>query len=127
MTILSRTRPARPAQAQPLVAAVEAGFDFRSDQYRSLYQRAQASAFQEPDWLDRLHRDVAPAFAAEPATLTLRSREGRLVLVLPLVRRRQGAMSFLELADFGLCDYGAAVYDSADAPLLLSDPGLPAR
>ena len=36
-------------------------------------------------------------------------------------------MTYLEFADFGLCDYLGPVYDEAEAPLLLSDATLPRR
>ncbi len=108
--------------------AVEPAFDFAGAEYRSLQQRTRATAFLAPGWLDALHRDVAPAFGAEQVTVTVREQTGgRLVLVLPLVRYRRHGVTYLEFADFGLCDYLGAAYDPADAPLLLADATLPQR
>jgi CelD/BcsL family acetyltransferase involved in cellulose biosynthesis len=115
-------------EAPVFAIAVEPAFDFAGADYRSLQQRSCATAFQAPGWLDALHRDVAPAFGAEQVTVTVREQaDGRLVLVLPLVRRRRLGVTHLELADFGLSDYVAPVYDPADAPLLLADATLPQR
>jgi CelD/BcsL family acetyltransferase involved in cellulose biosynthesis len=107
---------------------VEPHFEFRSDEYRSLHDRSHTSAFQEPGWLDTLHRMIVPAMAADPFTIVARDRTtNRLLLVLPLVRRRRKGVTFLEFADFAICDYLCPVYDPADAPLLLADEALPER
>jgi CelD/BcsL family acetyltransferase involved in cellulose biosynthesis len=128
MSIVTSLRQARPAAAAGLRVAVECNFDFRSPEYRSLHRRSHATAFQAPDWLAGLYRRVVPAFAAEPLIVTMRaSDDGRLVLVLPLVRRRRGRLDVAEFADFGLCDYNHPVYDPAEAPSLLADATLPER
>ena len=107
---------------------IEPHFDFRSEEYQSLHQRSQATAFQGPQWLDALYRHVAPALTAEPVIVTVReTSSGRLVLVLPLARCRRNAVTFMEFADFGLCDYLGAVHDPVDAPRLVSDVTLPGR
>src|SRR5579859_3486382 len=95
--------------------AVEPHFDFRSEEYCSLLGRSHATAFQTALWLETLYRDVAPAFGAEPVIVTVRdSGSGELLLVLPLVRRRRHQVTFIEFADFGVCDYLRPVYDPAD-------------
>ena len=107
---------------------IEPHFDFRSVEYQSLHQRSQTTAFQGPQWLDALYRNVAPALTAEPVIVTVRETSGgRLVLVLPLARCRRNAVTFMEFADFGLCDYLGAVHDPVDAPRLVSDVTLPGR
>jgi CelD/BcsL family acetyltransferase involved in cellulose biosynthesis len=115
--------------AEPTVfrVAVEPAFDFAGAQYRSLHQRSNATVFQSPRWLDALHRDLAPAFGAEPVTVTVRDQSGWLLLVLPLVRRRQRGVTTLEFADLGPCDYNAVVYDPDEAALLDADATLPQR
>src|SRR6201999_2393194 len=70
---------------------------------------------------------VAPAFGATRATVTVRDQDRRLMMVLPLVRQRQYGVTIMEFADFGLCDYNAAVCDLDDAVLLDSDATLPQR
>lgn len=111
-----------------LDVALECGFDFLGEEYRALHERSSASAFQAPRWLDALHRDVGAAFDATAVTVTVRDpADGRLMLVLPFVLRRERGIATLEFADFGLCDYLGPVYDDADLPLLLVDATLPAR
>lgn len=107
--------------------ALEPAFDFAGAEYRALYANSRATVFQSSSWLDALHRDVAPVFGAEQVTVTARDQGGRLTMVLPLVRRRQHSVRILEFADFGICDYNAAVWDTDYEPLLGSDPTLPRR
>ena len=109
------------------MVAVEPAFDFGGVDYRALHANSDATVFQSPAWLDALHRDVAPAFGATQATVTVRDQDLRLMMVLPLVRRRQHGVTIVEFADFGLCDYNAAVCDLDDAVLLDSDATLPQR
>jgi CelD/BcsL family acetyltransferase involved in cellulose biosynthesis len=60
--------------------------------------------------------------------VTVRANDDqRLLLVLPLVRRRRGRLAVVEFADFGLCDYNHAVYDPVETLLLLADASLPER
>src|SRR5262249_26332314 len=110
-----------------IVAALEPAFDFAGADYRALHANSDATVFQSPAWLDALHRDVAPTFGATQATMTVRDQDGRLMMVLPLVRRRQHGATVLEFADFGLCDYNAAVCDLDDVALLDLDATLPQR
>lgn len=108
--------------------AVEPHFDFRSDEYRSLFGRSNATVFQTALWLDTLYRDVAPAFGAEAVIVTVREPDsGELLLVLPLVRRRQHQLTFVEFAGFGVCDYLRPIYDPADQQRLMADATLPGR
>ena len=115
------------ADVAGIVAALEPAFDFAGGDYRALHANSDATVFQSPAWLDALHRDVAPAFGATQATLTVRDQDGRLMMVLPLVRRRQRGATILEFADFGLCDYNGAICDLDDAALLDLDATLPQR
>jgi CelD/BcsL family acetyltransferase involved in cellulose biosynthesis len=118
----------RPVGVDLIEIAIEPGFDFLSHEYRSLQERSQATAFQEGGWLDAIHRQIAPAMAAELVTVTARVKpSGKLIFVLPLTRRRRGGLTVLEFADFGLCDYLSPVYDPADAPFLLAESTLSRR
>jgi CelD/BcsL family acetyltransferase involved in cellulose biosynthesis len=115
------------ADAPALHVTVEREFAFAGAEYRALHRRSGASAFQAPRWLEALQRDVAPAFGATPVTVTARDPNGRLMLVLSLALQRRHGVTTLEFADFGLCDYLAAVHDPADLPLLLADATLAHR
>src|SRR5258707_15475340 len=79
----------RPEAGAAFAVALEPEFDFAGAEYRALHANSRATVFQAPSWLDGLHRDVAPAIGAEQVTVTARDQGGRLVMVLPLVRRRQ--------------------------------------
>jgi CelD/BcsL family acetyltransferase involved in cellulose biosynthesis len=128
MSFVSMQRPVRSAETALLDVAIEPHFDFGSEEYQSIQQRSQTTAFQGSRWLEVLYRDVAPAMAAEPLTVTVREKaDGRLVLVLPLALYRRYGVHFVEFADFGLCDYIGAIYDPTDVPLLVADDTLPQR
>jgi CelD/BcsL family acetyltransferase involved in cellulose biosynthesis len=116
------------AAADIFDVALEPTFEFDSAEYQSLQERSATTAFQGSRWLATLYREVAPAFAAEPITVTVRERgTGRLMLVLPLVRRRANKLISIEFADFGVCDYLAPVCEPADIHCLVADATLPPR
>ncbi len=128
MSFVLMPRAVRSADVDLLEVAIEPHFDFASHEYRSIHQKSQTTAFQAGGWLDTLHRELAPALAVEPITVTVRQRSGgRLLLVLPLARSRRNGLVHVEFADFGLCDYLGPVYDPVDAPLLVASAALPAR
>ena len=78
----------------------EHSFDFLSAEYAELFSRSHATAFQSPLWLDRLYTRLVPHVGAQPLIVTVRARaDGRLVMVLPLLRQRRGAMRVVEFAD----------------------------
>jgi CelD/BcsL family acetyltransferase involved in cellulose biosynthesis len=127
MNFHTRAPNAGTADAAATVVAREPAFDFSGPDYRALHANSDATVFQSPAWLDALHREVAPAFGATQATVTVRDQGGRLMMVLPLVRRRQHGVTVVEFADFGLCDYNAAICDLDETSLLDSDALLPRR
>jgi CelD/BcsL family acetyltransferase involved in cellulose biosynthesis len=89
-------------------------FDFLSDEYRDLYARSGATAFQAPLWMSMLHRSLAPRLSAKQHTITARRIvDGHLVAVMPFVIQRTSGVSMVLPADFGLCDYNALVADEA--------------
>jgi CelD/BcsL family acetyltransferase involved in cellulose biosynthesis len=89
-------------------------FDFLSAEYRDLYDRSDATAFQHPAWLSQLYTRLADPAGATPAIVTGRLVEdGRLVLVMPMVERRYGPFMLVDAADFGVTDYNAIVVDRA--------------
>lgn len=110
------------SSASALSVAAEPGFDFLGEPYRTLFARSSATAFQDPLWLDRVYRHLVPARGADPLVVVARSREDcRPLLVLPLVRRRLRGLTFVEFADFGLCDYAALVCETPVWPTLTRD------
>jgi len=89
--------------------SLENAFDFLSDEYARLFQRSQATAFQHPLWLDALYRGLARRLRCEPAVVTVRRRDGELILVLPLVRRVRGNLRMIQFADLEVSDYVAPI------------------
>jgi predicted ATP-grasp superfamily ATP-dependent carboligase len=81
-----------------LAVANEASFDFRSSEYESLYRSSHATAFQCPHWLAGIHDIVMPSIGADSVTITARLRNGRLALVVPLMRRRLFGIHKVEFA-----------------------------
>jgi len=101
---------------------VEPSFDFRSDEYAELFSHSHATAFQSPLWLDRLYARLVPHVGAQPLVITVRSRaDGRLAMVLPLLRQRRGAMRVVELADLRVSDYVAPVCNEFTFARILRD------
>ncbi len=98
-------------------------FDFLSEDYAELFARSDATAFQHPIWLDRLHKVLLPARGAEAVTLLGRYR-GRLVFVMPLIRRRLGPLSLYDAADLGVSDYNAPIIDRTLLAALQRDEAL---
>jgi CelD/BcsL family acetyltransferase involved in cellulose biosynthesis len=128
MSLQRRLTQSQPVALAGLDVSAEPFFDFSSDEYSSFHARSGATAFQAPGWLDKLHRQVAPALEAEPITITVRDAQtGELRLVIPLVSRRLGRLTTLEFCDFGLCDYNALVYCADDVKCLIADRSLRAR
>lgn len=88
---------------------VESGFDFLSEEYRRFHGHHGATAFQAPLWTHMLHTRLAPVLAAEQKTVTVRDAAGDLLAVFPLVKQRSSGVAIVQFADFGTCDYNAAV------------------
>lgn len=99
------------AAASSLDIEVVPAFDFSSAEYSELFHRADATAFQHPIWLDRAFRRLTDT-SRSPAVLVGRQQpDRRLVLVLPMVRRRLGLFTVLDAADLEVGDYNAFVID----------------
>lgn len=109
---------------KPYTVQREDDFDFRSREYEDLYARAGATPFQHGVWLTTLYEILAPRRGARKLVVTVRDAAGRLVLVLPLVSRRQGPLRVLELADLGVNDYAAPVLDPRESSALQNGDGL---
>lgn len=105
--------------------AVEPLFNFLSGEYAELFACSRATAFQHPKWLDAIYRKLLPQTAA-PLVIAVR-REGRLAMLLPLVRRRYGTLRAIEFADFGVSDYASPVAPDHEGTALLADRNACAR
>ncbi|MBN8976611.1 MAG: GNAT family N-acetyltransferase [Rhizobiales bacterium] len=112
----SRTSPA-------FTVAVTSRFDFLSDEYAVLFAESSASAFQHPMWLDAIYQKLVPHLKADPLIVTVRdAADGRLVMLLPLVRRRHRGLRTIEFADLGVSDYVAPVASDATIETIAADP-----
>lgn len=76
-----------------------------------MFECADATAFQHLLWLDRVFEQLVDA-ADTPAILVGRSQaDGRLLLVLQMIRRKLGPFHVLNAADLEVADYNALVFD----------------
>lgn len=117
---------AQTVQAAAYAVARDDTFDFGSAEYLDLFRRSTATLFQHPGWLRHVYATLAPQLGARPVVVTVRAAEnGRLLAVLPLVRRRWHGVRLVEFADLGVCDHAAPVVDRTAAPGLRAAPGLP--
>ncbi|TPM41881.1 GNAT family N-acetyltransferase [Mesorhizobium sp. B2-3-4] len=104
--MLDLAAPQHPIDDRPLIIEVADGFDFSGEEYRRLYRNASASAFQHPDWLAAFYRHLAAALDAEPLVVTGRDSDGKLQLLVPLVKRKSGGgAGLIEYAFLGVTDY----------------------
>lgn len=100
-------------------------FDFESDEYSRLVQRACISAFQRSLWLTAFYRHIVRSLELEPLIIRVRAaRTGRLLAVVPLVRRRIGGLTVVESASGGVTDYVSPIIDSQAAELAGKDDTL---
>jgi CelD/BcsL family acetyltransferase involved in cellulose biosynthesis len=87
-------------------------FDFMSPEYRHLFERADATAFQDPIWLDEVFARLARNGKHETIVLTGRETAStQLVFVLPLILRKFGPVHLFDAADSDVGDYNAMVVD----------------
>jgi CelD/BcsL family acetyltransferase involved in cellulose biosynthesis len=111
------------AFADSYLVSVESGFDFMSEEYRSLYDASGASAFQAPLWLSMLHSRLAPQMRAFQNTITIRdAADGALRAVLPLVAQTSAGISVIQPADFGVCDRNDVVAAAGVLETIAADP-----
>lgn len=104
--------------------ALETSFNFLSIEFAELFASSMATAFQSPLWLASFYSRLPAASQAEPLIVTVRDANGRLVMVLPLVRRRLGGVRVIEFADLRVSDYLSPVADAATLSALAGDPGV---
>jgi len=102
---------------------VTSRFDFLSEEYATLFAGSNATAFQHPIWLDAIYSKLVPPLKVEPLIVTVREAVNRrLLMVLPLVRRRYRGLRTIEFADLGVSDYVAPVASEATIDAIAADP-----
>ena len=102
---------------------VENSFDFLSGEYASLFEHSVATAFQHPRWLAALYGKLASGNAAAPLIVVARfAEDGRLAMVLPLMRLRYAMLRVVEFADMRVSDYASPVTDAATFAQIAADP-----
>lgn len=103
--------------------AVEQSFDFQSPEYAALFERSAATAFQHPRWLTALYGKLVNGNSTEPLIIVVRfAADGRLAMVLPLVRHRYAMLRLVEFADMRVSDYVSPVTDAATFAQIAADP-----
>jgi CelD/BcsL family acetyltransferase involved in cellulose biosynthesis len=103
--------------------AAASRFDFLSEEYATLFAESCATAFQHPIWLDAIYDKLVPRLNVEPLIVIVReAANGRLVMLLPLVRRRYRGLRTIEFADLGVSDYVAPVASEATIDAIAADP-----
>ena len=115
-----------PVAAQ-LIAQVENDFDFLSTEYRELFGRSGATAFQRPLWLHCIYTVLVRRLGAKPHIVTVRGCTGELVMVIPLVLQRTFEVSILQPADLGVSDYNCIVAEKHILAAAASDSDLRKR
>lgn len=101
---------------------VEDSFDFQSPEYRELYDKSEATVFQHPHWLSSLYGKLMVSNSATSLIIVVRFQaDGRLAMVLPLIRRRYSAMRVIELADLRVSDYASPVTDTETFNAIVAD------
>ena len=76
---------------------------------------AVSTAFQTRSWLKALFAELLPVAAAQPVLVDVRTADGRLVLMLPLVATHERGLSVLRVPSFGVSDYGGPILGPAAA------------
>ncbi len=105
--------------------AATSRFDFLSEEYANLFAESSATAFQHPMWLDAIYHKLVPQLKVDPLIVTVRdAASGRLVMVLPLMRRRYCGLRTIEFADLGVSDYVAPVASDAAIEMIAADPSV---
>ncbi len=74
-----------------------------------------STAFQRLSWLNALFAELLPVAAAQPILADVRTGEGSLVLMLPLVATHERGLSVLRVPSFGVSDYGGPILGPAVA------------
>ena len=107
-----------------VMAQVENDFDFLSAEYRELFGRSSATAFQSPLWLHCIYTVLVRRLGAKPHVITVRNCTGDLRMVIPLVLQRSFEVSILQPADLGVSDYNCIVAEDETLSAVAADNDL---
>lgn len=119
---LSKTVVKSKAGQSPFHLDVEPGFDFLSSEYKQLFESAEATAFQSPQWLSNFYNILPSRLGADPLIVTIRANStGNLLLVLPLIRQQAMMAKILQPADLGVSDYNAVIAAPETLPMFAKD------
>ncbi len=69
--------------------------------------------FQRSEWLNALYGAAALDKTLSPLTATVRNREGKIAMRLPLLQRRRNGLQVIEFADLGMTDFNAPLLGPA--------------
>lgn len=87
-------------------------FDFHSQEYRSLVEKSNVTAFQSAEWLSQFYGTLVPNFGFEPVIVTVHDDVDKLIALLPMVRQTKLGVRLLQPADLGITDYNQVVASS---------------
>ena len=104
-----------------MIVSIENAFNFLSPEYLELFRSSIATAFQHPVWLAQFYAGLVEVNHSEPVIIVVRDESGRLLMVVPLVRRRYGFLRVIEAADLGVSDYVAPAVSEKDLERILGD------
>ncbi|MEZ5841601.1 MAG: GNAT family N-acetyltransferase [Hyphomicrobiales bacterium] len=93
--------------------AVFSSFDEVADRWTALEQRGLHTPFQTLPWCRTLMEKVGGG--AEPVLVVVTDRDGRDLMLLPLVRRQRNRLMVIEFIDFGYSDYNAPLLGTPHA------------
>ncbi len=92
----------------PFDVDVFTNLDAVRDDWAALESTGECTPFQTRAWLEPWYEIVAPHFGAAPLIVRVRERySGLPMMLLPLVKRRDGGITLVEFADLGVSDYQA--------------------
>nr|WP_321483989.1 GNAT family N-acetyltransferase [uncultured Cohaesibacter sp.] len=86
--------------------SVCSNFDFRSEEYKVLFEQADVTAFQHPVWHHAMQQYLKNFPDIEERTLQMRCKKsGCLVGLFPLIARKKLGATIFEYANMSLVDY----------------------
>lgn len=97
-------------QSSTVRVTVEHAPDFSGGALAAFCKAHASTPFQHPTWLAAFYGRLAPARGAKAHVLVgTASEDGRMLFVVPLIRRRKAGIALLETADLGVSDYAAPI------------------
>lgn len=97
------------ALAQSWYITAEEAFDFKSAEYKALFDASDATVFQAPYWLATFYEKLLQPLSLTPLIVTVRDELGALLMVLPCIRQMSSGIKVVQPADLGVADYNCPV------------------